>query len=199
MYFVEGWRVVIADLPRVIAVQPNVFVDSAEERARAIDPADLLSIAGISLPLPEPVPLPAQFDPTRQAWIFSARNPNLRITGQFGGQVAPGTAGFGFTLAVSPSFMQVAGFDGRLMLRDGYHRAYGLLRRGITRVPVFYRQFATIEELHLPQGMLPQAAYLGDRPATIADYLDNVVAASVDLPATQKMIVISGLELAPIG
>jgi hypothetical protein len=44
-----------------------------------------------------------------------------------------------------------------------------------------------------------QDAYLGDRPPTLADYLDEVVAADVQLPSTQKMLVIRGLEFTPAG
>ncbi len=42
--------------------------------------------------------------------------------------------------------------------------------------------------------MLPQDAYLGERPALIRDYLDDTVAVDVRVPATQKVIVITGLE-----
>jgi hypothetical protein len=43
-------------------------------------------------------------------------------------------------------------------------------------------------------GMLPQNAYLGDRPALIRDYLNDEVAADVLVPATQKVVVITALE-----
>jgi hypothetical protein len=45
--------------------------------------------------------------------------------------------------------------------------------------------------------MLPQSAYLGPRPPLLADYRDDRMAASVRLPARQKMIVIQAPELAP--
>jgi hypothetical protein len=189
-YVREGWVVQLADLRRIAAFQPTVFTEAAAERAAAVDPRDLESIARVSIPVPTPTQLPAQFDQSRPAWILSSANPNLRVVGQFGGEVQPGMTGFGFGVAILPSVMQVARFGGRLLLRDGYHRAYGFLGRGIARVPVLFKDFDTIEELAIQPGMLPQAAFLGDRPPMLPDYLDDEVAASVRVPAAQKMIVI---------
>src|SRR5262249_44109374 len=140
-YFAEGWSVAVADLTKVCAVQPTVFVDHASDRVRDVDAGDIASIARVSLPIPQPAELPAQFDPVRNVWLFSAPNPNLRIMGHFGGQIQPGTIAFGFVVGISPSFVQVASFQGRLFLRDGYHRSVGFLQRGIRQVPVFTRAF----------------------------------------------------------
>ena len=199
VYFAEGWRVSLVDLRRVCAVQPNVFIDHAEERVRDVDPADLRSIAAVSLPLPGDSQLPAQFDESKNVWLLAAPNPNLRIMGHFGGEVQPGVVGFGFVVAISPSFLQVVRFQGRLFLRDGYHRAVGFLQRGVPVVPVFTREFGPLESLNLPAGMLPQGAYFGDRPPCLPDYLDDAVSVQVHLPAFQKMLVIQGLDLTPIG
>ena len=195
--FSAGWRINIIDLQRVCALQPVVHSEHAEERVRDVDPTDIRSIASITLPLPKPTPLPAQYDPLKQAWILSAANPNLRIVGNFSGEVQPGVTGIGFLVRVLPSFVQVAEFRGRYLLHDGYHRAFGLLRRGITAVPAFVRTFTTFEEMGINPGMLPLDAYLGERPPLLTDYADDDVAATVQLPAVQKMIVIHGLEITP--
>ena len=129
-----------------------------------------------------------------------SRNPNLRIIGQCGGPIPeqPGATALGFIVGVMPSFMQVMRFGSRYILRDGYHRALGLLDRGITQVPVFTRTMESIEQVILP-GMLPQDAYLGERPPLLRDYRDDAVARDVRLPAIQRMIVIQGNELNPGG
>jgi hypothetical protein len=198
-YLAEGWDVAVADLTRVCAMQPFVFTDSALDRVRDVEANDMADVCRLSLPIPEPAGLRAQFDSSRQAWMFSSRNPNLRINGQFSGSIGPGALAYGFVVSVSPSFMQVAGVRGRYVLRDGYHRAYGFLRRGIGRVPVLYREYGALEDLGLHPGMLPQEAYLGTRPARLVDYLDDEVSTAVDLPASQKMVVIQGMEMTPLG
>lgn len=197
-YFREGWTVQLVDLRRVYALQPSVFIDRAEERVASVDPANLGSIAGVSLPLPRPTMLPVQYDHARNAWIFTSPNPNLRIAGQFKA-TSEGHSCFGFAVEVSPSFLQVALFRGRYVLRDGYHRSYGLLKRGIAKAAALVREFRTFDELGLPPGLLNQEAYLGDRPPRLGDYFDDDVSAEALQPATEKLIVIQALELHTLG
>jgi hypothetical protein len=96
-FWTEGWSVAVVNLARVCSLQQAVASERARERVRGIDPDDLSAIAGVTLPQASTTQLPAQFDEVRKAWIISAANPNLRITGQFGGELQPGTIGFGFT------------------------------------------------------------------------------------------------------
>jgi hypothetical protein len=192
--FNQGWRLALVDISRVRGAQPIVHVDHAEERTAPASESDLASIAAITVPIQTPTELPGGFDGVQKAWVLTSANPNLRITGAWSGAVN-GAPGFGFHVALLPSFVRVANFQGRFILVDGYHRAFGLLRRGIARIPALVGEVATVEALGLPPaGMLPQDAYLGERPALIRDYLDDTVAADVRVPATQKVIAITGLE-----
>jgi len=199
--FNDGWTVRMVDLTRVCAFQPVVFTDSAAERAVGLTANDTTAIARVTLPLSPPVDFTQSFDPAHTSWVLSSRNPNLRVLGNFSGPVVTpqGTApGFGFMVAILPSFMHVAEFEGRHYLRDGYHRAFGLLSVGIHQVAAFVRAARSIEEL-VPQNMLPQAAYRGDRPPLLVDYLRDDVAAAASLPAVQKLITVHALELSPCG
>jgi hypothetical protein len=198
--FEAGARVALVDLRTIRSIQPNVFSDHAEERVAHVEANDLAAIAAVALPVPEAeIQLPLQFDPNRAIWMVSSPNPNLRIVSEFHGNVGPGVVGLGFAVTITPSFIQVGEYQGRFILRDGYHRAYGFIRRGITTVPAFVRSYPTYDELAIPQGMLSQDAFLGERPPTLADYDDDDVASDVSLPATQKMIVVHGMELTPSG
>jgi hypothetical protein len=47
--------------------------------------------------------------------------------------------------------------------------------------------------------MLPQSAWLGQRPPLLRDYHDDLVAESVRWPAQRKMVIIQALELSPQG
>ena len=200
----EGWQVKIADLTKVCALQPVVFWDHAEERTQSAEAGDMVSLAQVTLPVRRtPETLPFQFDKTRNAWMVASRNPNLRIVVPFNAPVQADTGQqfqcLGFLVSISQSFVQIAYHRGRYVLRDGYHRSLGLLARGMTHVPVLYREFSEFGTLGVGDGMLPADAYLGARPPLLADYLTDTVAASVDLPATQKMLVVHGMELNPIG
>lgn len=196
-YFLEGWRVRLVDLTHLVAFQPAVFVDSAMERVQGIESGDLPALAEICLPIPSgKETLSPTLDKVKNVWTILSSNPNLRVVGQFAGPLQGGPGGsllFGFFVALAPSFVQVAHFQGRYVLRDGYHRALGLLASGITEIPAFVRDFDAIEQM-VPPGMLPQAAWLGSTPPMLADYLDNEVAATVQLPAVQKVVMVQGVE-----
>jgi hypothetical protein len=194
----EGYQAKLVDLTRVRAAQPIVFTDDPGGRLSDVDPSDQVAVAEITLPLPKTMSLPVQFDEAQKAWIVTSPNPNLKIASVFSQPGGDGTLGLGFVIRVFASLMSVAAFEGKYVLRDGYHRAYWLLRNGVTTAPAIVRDFAGVEEIGLPlQGMLPQEAYLGNRPATLPDYLDDEVAADVIYPTSQKMIVIHGLEISP--
>lgn len=197
-FFNEGWRAVLVDLRRVCALQPTVHIDHAEERTAQAMVGDLRSLAHITLPLPADTELPAQFDQAKLTWIIRCPNLNLRIAGSWCGPVQPGVFAFALTVALSPSYMQVAQVRGRFVLRDGYHRACGLLRRGITHAPAFLRDFGPYEDPALPPGLFGPNVYLGERPPVLSDYMDNSVSSKVLVPATQKMILVHGIELTPM-
>ena len=170
-------------------------------RVQAVAKDDLASIAALTLPLTQGDEVPVQYDPIHQAWTVSSANPNLRIAANVGPlPVSPCGLALGFAVVAGPSFMQVGRYNGRHFLRDGYHRAFGLLSKGITTVPAFVRDVSRFEELVAdPRTMLPQDSYQGQRPPVLTDYLDDAVSAAVQLPAAHKMIIIQGLELTPIG
>jgi hypothetical protein len=189
----EGWDIAMVDLDQIVAFQPTVFTDTTADRVVGLDPDDLRSIAGLTLPVNHTAPVAVQYDALNRAYTITSPNPNLKVIGNFDDRPTDGPPGFGFRVAVAASFVQVARFQGRLILRDGYHRSYGLLSRGITRVPAYIRDFDTTEN-PAPVGMLPHGAWLGDRPPLLRDYHDNRVAESVLLAAQHRMIVIHALE-----
>ncbi|HUA47956.1 MAG TPA: hypothetical protein VMA77_22150 [Solirubrobacteraceae bacterium] len=188
--FAGGWEIgLITDLRRVIAAQPTVFV-APEDPVEPV-PHDAAEIARIALPLSAPAAqVPVDFDEERQTWNITSPSPNLRITGNFGGEVEPGVLGFGFLVRVLPSFISLAEYRGRYILRDGYHRAYRFLSHGVLAVPAFIRRFAD-DESPFRSGMLPEEVYCGERPPTLQDYLDDAVAEDVWISPRGTTIAVS--------
>jgi hypothetical protein len=200
--FEEGWALRLIDISRVCALQPAVHCGPGREPVDTLDADDLVGLAHLTVPVSSPVPLRASFDEARNAWVIVSSNRNLRLIGRFTAPV-PGsplggasqdTSGFGFVVTEVPSYLQVAQFQGRLVLRDGYHRALGLLAAGIRVVPGFVCTVTAIEQLTVA-GALPQDAFMGARPPVLADYLAEDVAADVQLPVSQKMVLIQGMEI----
>jgi hypothetical protein len=195
----DRWSVCIVDLRRICAFQPTVTTAYAEDRAAGVDATDVTSLAQVSLPLPTQQPLSMMTDAAGGKVVCASRNPNLKVLGQFSTPIEPGVVGVGFAVSVMPSFMSVAVFQGRHLLYDGYHRAHGFLRRGIYHVPALVREFGVNEQMNVPAGMLPNGSFLGDRPPLLLDYLDDNVAADVTVPATQKLVIVQGLEFGILG
>jgi hypothetical protein len=206
----EGWEIAMVDLARVVAVAPSVFAGTAIERAANLDPGDLQGIAELTLPArhPRPIgelspgddvlPMHCQYHYLTKTYTITSPNLNLAVISNFDapGNRAPQPSqmGHGFTVGVPPSFFEVARFQGRYVLRDGHHRAFGLLSRGITRVPAYVRDVATAEDL-APAGALPPSAWLGDRPPLLRDYHNDLVAEPLLLPVPSRTIVIQAVEL----
>lgn len=185
----------MVDLRLVCAAQPTIYVEDAANRVRDLTANDVAGIAAITLPLHSPTTMPVAFDPHKNAWLFSSPNPNLRVAGQFNVVLGNGIPGFGFAVDIALSFLQVAGMNGRYFLRDGYHRAYGLLAAGIHYAPALVKDFAAFEEVQMPAGLLPPPTYLGPRPPLLVDYLDDTVATDTHLPVMTKMVVIQAIDL----
>ena len=190
----DGFRVAIADLRELCALQPYIYTDQASARVAAVDPANIASLAAITLPNVAPEPPAPHFDEAKQAWVFWSDNPNLRILGPFNAELEPSGFAFGFLVGVTTSFLQVTRFSGRYFLRDGYHRAYGLLARGITHVPVMLRECRTAAEFTPPPGTLPLDVCLGARPARLPDFFDDAVSATVTAPAPRRLAVVQAHE-----
>ena len=185
----------IVDLRRVCAAQPHVLVEDAHRRVEGVSTNDMPALARVTLPLPKREQFPVSFDHLKNTWLLASPNPNLRVVGHFSSSVGPGFSGFGFAVAQQQSYMQVAGLNGRYFLRDGYHRAFGLVAAGFTHAPALVKDFGTFEDVHMPPGLLPPSAYLGDRPPLLVDYLDDTVAVDTNIPSTTKMILIQALEV----
>lgn len=126
-----------------------------------------------------------------------SRNPHTQIVGHFSTRVelAPGRfgMGYGFCIALRPSFVQVVRYRGRYFLTDGYHRALALLEKGITHIPVIVHEILGSQNLELAE-RLPDETILGTHPPRLPDYLRDDVAAAGFHGASQTTIMIQSIE-----
>jgi hypothetical protein len=190
----EGWQVRMADLQRVRSLQPTVHTDHATERAQGVRRNDLLSLARVTLPHSRAKELMATA-PTAdgRGWILTCRNPQLRVRGPYTGDREDNgykTKVFGIETEVANSLVQIVRWRGAYILRDGYHRAYGLLSRGIASVPVVYHEFPDQQPPVVAPGLFDPNVYISERAPLMKDYLDDVVSADVEVRRTQKTLVI---------
>jgi hypothetical protein len=190
--FTQGWEVRMVDLEAVVAMQPCVFLDG-KDRVGAVDPGDIVSIAKVTMPELSNEAVEPTMD-GNGTYSFVSDNPNLRVLGPAASAPQGATpATFGYGVGVPASVMQVARYRDRYVMRDGYHRAVGLMQRGIVQVPAFVWDNAVVE-VPMPPNMLAQQAVMGDRPPFLRDYLNDHVALVVGFPAMRKAIFIHAIE-----
>jgi hypothetical protein len=86
-------------------------------------------------------------------------------------------------------FFEVAELCGRWFLRDGYHRAYGLLQAGVYRVPAVVIYTRTIRELGATQPwFFNEDQLFSDRPPRVMDFLDESLVLRYERTALRKVI-----------
>lgn len=76
-----------------------------------------------------------------------------------------------FTLSKTAVFMVVAEMKGRLFLKDGTHRALGLLARGVEAAPCVLLHQRSCEPI-IPE-FLPRESLFGPHPPRLQDFLDE--------------------------
>jgi hypothetical protein len=198
------WRPAMVDLRRVLTFQKIIFTDGLDERLRDSKSPD--GLFELCLPRTQPThPLGAFTDPDGKGFTISSFNPNLRIAaGQVSeanvspGPMMPSVRMQAVTLLVymGTSYLQVVRYRDRCFVRDGYHRATGLLRSGIYEAPCIFIEATSFEQVGagMVPGVLSYEAMYSPRPPYLSDFWDDRVAADVSQPAVRKVVRIRGEE-----
>ncbi len=186
------WEPAVVDLRQVLSVQQVVNDLPGLDARVAGAPTDPQGLTDICLPQTTAEPLHWSVDPDNMGFTVSSANPNLQITGSGVGAVAlaPGDTrqAIQVFVGVAASFLQVASYRDRYFLRDGYHRAVGLLRRGIAIVPAVFIHARTLGELTPGPGLFGENVLFDERPPSVTDFLDDAVAHTRSRPLTRKFI-----------
>ena len=198
-----NWTLGIADLDCVLSLQKSIVADQAADRVAGIDPGDIEALFSACLPDPAPpTDIECIVDPDHRGLTFFSPNPNLRLGRQAfqqkpagPGQSVPLLDLSGFALSLGLPFIQIGEFGGRWFVRDGYHRCYGFLRRGIRRIPCVLIRARSFEELAgTPSSFIRQEVLFGPRPPYLKDFLDDELSATALRRNIRKVVRISAQE-----
>jgi len=193
--FDDGWEVRMIDLTKVSPVQGYVFTDHPLHGDLQNAPCDPASLANLTLPIRPDLDLPFQYSRDQHAWIFTSDDFNLRELGNFHTRIAPAVGSFGFLVSLAPSVMRVVLCRDRFVLQDGTHRAYGLLRRGVSHAPVFFRKRGEYPQVADRPAMLRESAVVSPHPPFLTDFLRPESYTVVPIPLVKRMLVIQATEL----
>jgi hypothetical protein len=193
--FERGLRLALIDLRRVCALQQAVFTDV---ELPDIDFDDVQAFAGWTLRQAGDPLLDVHYNRKRRAWTVVVSDPNIRIVDHFHTKRENGI-GLGFEIRQFGSSLQVVGFRDRFLLVDGYHRAFALLSRGIHLAPGLVGRIQSPEEIRELALGLTLEVVLGPRPPMLPDFLDDEVAAEVEVPVGPRILVVEAMDIRTVG
>lgn len=188
-----AWRPERVHLDRLIALQKMVVTDGLDSRVVAATRSDA-ELRELCLPENgQPVSLDVSSDASKGAVTISSLSPNLRIQAL---QVGQGPAGplVSFHIGIGTPYVTVVHLGDRFFLRDGYHRAVGLLMHGVRAVPAIIVTARTFADVASVPGMFGPEVILGDRPPTVADFLNDGPSAAAIRRPLRKLLRVAADE-----
>jgi hypothetical protein len=194
-------QVGVVDLRSLLGFQKVVALDQIEARLGGVAEGDWDALLDLCLPIPDHgAEIEGTFDRDGRGLTISSLNPNLRVSplqqvrrGE--GEGAPGEQLVGFNVSYGASHVHVLEYRGRVYLKDGYHRCYGLLARGVTHAPCTWAAAPAFNDV-VGAGSAHVAAehLLGPRPPLLRDFLDDSVSATVQQRSLRKVVRIRAEE-----
>lgn len=171
------WELAMVDLGKLIAFQRRIGFSVGENNlalGRTATFDELLEFAVPSTPPSLRVLICAGRDGS--GLTIRTLSPNLRLRFNTAPDHGPYSDLAHVRLLVhsgSP-YMEVASYGGRWFLRDGYHRAFRLLRRGIRHVPAVVMHAKTLAQLGAMKArFFAEDVLFSARPPLVTDFLED--------------------------
>ena len=182
------WRLGVVDLRLLVAFQRRLVL-----RDQDLDHGDITDWERrISLAFPSG--RSSSFDQRldRNSLTISSENPDFTVRLN---EVSNGAETINLRIHHGSPFMEVGCYRERWFLRDGYHRAYHLLRAGVFEIPAVIVQVRTLEELGANRSwFFPEEVLFGARPPLITDFLCTDLVVRWRRPAQRKIVRITITE-----
>ncbi len=188
----------LVELSTLRCFQSNINLEYVQDlRKRAPNPGDIEGLLRFCQPLlaeREKAPLPIGFNQSTNTWTIVSENLDLRIAGNIAAEAKPDPTApprpfVGFVYGFGLPQLSVGEYNGALVIRNGYHRAYALLEAGHTHIPVLIT--------HVPNyqstggggpGFIPSHVVLSSRPPLLKDYFTD---AAINVPRRRLRVVVS--------
>jgi hypothetical protein len=187
------WSLGIVDLRSLIAFQRRIASNSSRPTSPTPHVDDWPALAALSFGASNPPEYEMIRKPDSNTIVLRSCNPNLSLR-FFDDLSSPVSVHAG-----SP-FFEVAQYRDRWFLRDGYHRAYDLLRANIFRTPAVIVYARTLEELGATQPwFFNEETLISATPPRVIDFLDDALVLEYNRPLLIKSVSVKIEEsLAPL-
>jgi hypothetical protein len=183
------WMLGVVDLRRLLAFQRRLVFDIEPRTLHIPQQDDWAALLSLSLGSARNTDHSINLDKSdgeRSEFRLQSSNPDLQLRPILGTK----SAGlFPFTLYGGSPFFEVAEYRGRWFLRDGYHRAYGLLQAGVSHVPAVVIRARTMDEVGATQPwFFHEDQLFSKRPPRVVDFLDEALIHRYQRPRFIKTI-----------
>jgi hypothetical protein len=180
-----SWSLGVVNLRSLIAFQRRLSFDTRIAQPVIPAPDDWDALLKLSFGPPKSIEHEAVHERASDAIILRSDNPNLHL------RVTNDPATPLIVHAGSP-FFEVARFRNRWFLRDGYHRAYALLKANVYEVPAVIVEATTLEELGANKSWFFAEEFLfSSNPPRVVDFLNEDLVIEYDRPPLIKTVIIT--------
>jgi hypothetical protein len=183
------WTLGVVDLRRLLAFQRRLIFSPAHCRSSIPQQGDwpeLISFAMGSRRATEHRTITHSGNSDGLDISLYSSNPDLQL--RMNSMTGPDRRPFFSLHGGNPSF-EVAEYRGRWFLRDGYHRAYRLLRAGVHHIPAVVIYARTLKELGATElWFFGEDQLFSDHPPRVLDFLDETLVLHYERPALHKVI-----------
>jgi hypothetical protein len=189
-----NWRLAVVDLRKLIAFQRRVGFARGDgfQTGPMNSWRNLLDVA---LPATH-APASHEFSaaPDGKSLTIRTLSPNLAI--RFAWEAGSGLESVRLVAQVGSPYIEAASYRGRWFLRDGYHRAFLLLKQGIFHIPAVVVCAETLFELGaVGQWFFAEDVLFSALPPMLTDFLDDKMVVRFSRPRAEKLVQVSIQEL----
>jgi hypothetical protein len=195
----------MVELDRLIVTQPHVTLPFVEALQARLDPApDAEGLFRFCQPLERRDPPigvrrlgDRRFQFVSDSTDFRFHEAVLLRPEQVVGHAPFGPVGavIGLVVGFGSNFLSVIRSDNRLLLHNGYHRAYALRAAGFTHAPAVVQTVTRRDELALvaSQAVVDEPAFYlaARRPPLLKDFLDPRISKVLPVRRTKKLVEVS--------
>lgn len=188
-----SWGIKMVPLESIVAIQPSVAKNAHKDIPTSDDGlVDVfkycLPLRGDQLLIDQTIQTPGN---SLMGYQLVSRGPNIQVRGMQLDREKfeeSGAVSIQFDIQPKINFVQVVNYKNRLILKNGYHRSFQLLREGETHIPAFVHGANRYEQTGGDKpGFFDESVVIGEDPPMVKDFLTEA-AVDIDSPAQNKVI-----------
>jgi hypothetical protein len=184
------WRLAVVDLRRLLSFQRRLMLPAEDSEPESHHDFDWQPRLDLAFPPPRASQFTQHLNPTELT--LQTDNPDFSVRLK---PISSEAEPFVLTLRHGSPFMEVACYRDRWFLRDGYHRAFRLLRARVFAVFAVMVEARSLKELGAVQPwFFPEDILFSRRPPAVSDFASDDFVLRWRRPVRRKVIRISITE-----